>query len=200
MVFRTLELNIISAKDLKDVNLFSQQMSVYAIVSIIGDPLNPQITTTHIHRHAGRNPTWNIPVKFTVNESLAYYNRLSLEVKLISYRKFLPCSTIGKVRIPLKGLLDNPANAGHPFSYEVRKNCSGKSKGTLNLSYKFGDRFYALVTTNATKNDGLFIGMVLCLATFNKCDKDAPVTTIAIKMLPLVLMIIIILILIIFLY
>ncbi|AES65152.1 cold-regulated protein [Medicago truncatula] len=150
-VYRTLELDIISAKDLKDVNLFSQ-MSVYAIVSILGDPLNPQITTTHIHRHAGRNPTWNIPVKFAVNESLAYYNRLSLEVKLISYRKFLPCSTIGKVRIPLKGLLDNPANAGFQLSYQVRKKRSRKSKGTLNLSYKFGDRF-------------------LCSGD-NKCDKE----------------------------
>ena len=157
-VYRTLELNIISAEDLKDVNLFSQ-MSVYAIVSILGDPLNPQISTTHIHRHAGRNPTWNIPVKLTVKESLAYHNRLSLEVKLISYRKFLPCSTIGKVCIPLKGFLDNPTSASHPFSYQIRKKRSGKSKGTLNLSYKFGDRLYApVVTTNVTKNDDFFIG------------------------------------------
>ncbi|AES65149.1 protein SRC2 [Medicago truncatula] len=137
-VYRTLELNMISAKDLKDVNIFPQ-ISVYAIVSILGDPLDPQITT-HIHCHARRNATWNIPIKFAVKESLVYHNRLSLEIKLISYRKFLPRSTIGKVRIPLLGLLDNSAYAGHPFSYQVRKKRSGKSKGTINLSYKLCDK------------------------------------------------------------
>jgi len=70
----------------------------------------------------------------------------------------------GKVRIPLKGYLD-PANAVHPFSYQVRKKRSKKSKGTLNLSYKFGDRFFAPVTVNVAKNNDFFLGMALCLAT-----------------------------------
>jgi len=70
----------------------------------------------------------------------------------------ISASIIGKVCIPLKGLLDNPTNAGHPFSYHVKKKRSAKSKGTLNLSYKFGDRLYAPVATNVTKNDDFFIG------------------------------------------
>jgi len=37
-------------------------------------------------------------------------------------------------------LLDNPDAAGHQLSYQVRKKPYAKPKGTLNLSYKFGDR------------------------------------------------------------
>jgi len=158
MKYRTLELNIISAKDLKGFNLFSKT-SVYAVVSISGDPLNPQTATTYIHRATRRNPTWNIPVKFIVNESLANQNCLSLEVKLLSHRKFLPCDTIiGTFHIPLKVLLDN--TAGDSFRKvlcQVRKT-SGKPKGTLNLSYKFGNHVKAPTTKKVAKNDDF--GMV----------------------------------------
>jgi hypothetical protein len=136
MTYRTLQLNIISAEDLKDVNIF-----VYAAISISNDPFNRKITTTY----HGRNPVWNFPVKFTVNESPAKYYDIFLKVKLISRKKFLPWNTtIGTVYIPLKELLDNPAAAGHQISYQVRKKPYAKSKGTLNLSYKFGDRVKVL--------------------------------------------------------
>ncbi|NP_001351740.1 protein SRC2-like [Cicer arietinum] len=150
MEFRTLDLNILSAKDLKDVNLFSK-MDVFAVVSIAGDPLNPQTATTHTHRDGGKNPTWNYPVKFTVNESLANQNRLSLEVKLISDRTLSGNTVIGTVHIPLKELLDNPAGDSYrQVSYQVVKS-SGKPQGTLNLSYKFGERVEAPAIKPATK-------------------------------------------------
>jgi len=151
--YRTLKLNIISAKDLKDANIFSK-MSVFAAVSISGDPYSKQLTNTHYYPHSGRNPTWNFPIKFTINESLAKKNRLFLKVKLLSYNKFLPWNaTIGTIYIPLKELLGNPAAAGHQISYQVKKKPSHKSKGTLNLSYKFGDRVKGPTTKKAAKND-----------------------------------------------
>ena len=152
MEFRNLELNIISAKDLKNVNLFSK-MDVYAVVSISGDPLNPQTATTHIHRDGGTNPKWNFNVKFTINESLANQNRLSLEIKLISDRTLAGDTVIGTVHIPIKELLDNPAgDSFREVNYQVRKT-SGKSQGTLILSYKFGERVEAPAIKSAVKQE-----------------------------------------------
>ncbi|KAG5006042.1 hypothetical protein AAZX31_09G045100 [Glycine max] len=138
MEYRTLELNIISAKDIKNVNLFSK-MDVYAVVTLSGDPLHPQGATTHVHKDAGSNPTWNYPVKFSVNESLAKENRLSLEIKLVSDRT-LGDTVIGTVHVPLRELMDNPGDDGsfRQVSYQVMKQ-SGKSKGSLNFSYKVGE-------------------------------------------------------------
>ncbi|WJX27859.1 Protein src2 [Trifolium repens] len=145
MEYRILELNIISAKDLKDVNVFSK-MDVYAVVSISGDSVNLQTATTHIHRDGGKNPTWNFPVKFTINESLANQNRLSLEIKLLSDRTLAGDTIIGTVHVPIKELLDNPAGDSlRQVSYQVRTS-SGKAKGNLNLSYKFGEHVAAPAT------------------------------------------------------
>lgn len=152
MEYRTLELNIISAKDLKNVNLFSK-MDVYAVVSISGDPLNPQTATTHRHRDGGTSPTWNFPVKFTINDSLANQNRLSLEVKLISDRTVAGDTLIGKVHIPLKELLDNPSgDSFRQVNYQVRTS-SGKAKGSLNLSYKFGEKVQAPAMKTTSKHE-----------------------------------------------
>ncbi|MQL05536.1 hypothetical protein EI015_26035, partial [Escherichia coli] len=109
MEYRTLELNIVSAKDIKDVNLFSK-MHVYVVVSLSGDPLQPQKSKSPVHRDGGTNPTWNFPVKFTVNESLAHQNRLSLEIKLFSDRTVAGDTLIGTVYVPLRELLDNPGD------------------------------------------------------------------------------------------
>ncbi|KAK7329425.1 hypothetical protein VNO77_23593 [Canavalia gladiata] len=149
MEFRTLEINILSAKDLKDVNLFSK-MDVYAVVSLSGDPLHPQSATTHVHKDGGTNPTWNFPAKFFVNESLVQENRLSLEVKLISDRTLAGDTAIGTVYIPLKELLDNAGDGAsfRQLSYQVKMS-SGKSKGTFNFSYKFGERVDAPATKAA---------------------------------------------------
>ncbi|CAJ2662128.1 unnamed protein product [Trifolium pratense] len=152
MEYRILELNIISAKDLKDVNVFSK-MDVYAVVSISGDPVNPQTAPTNIHRDGGKNPTWNFPIKFTINESLANQNRLSLEIKLLSNRTLAGDTVIGTVHIPLKELLDNPAgDSFRQVSYQVRSS-SGKAKGNLNLSYKLGEHVAAPASLKSKKSE-----------------------------------------------
>ncbi|WVZ20341.1 hypothetical protein V8G54_007663 [Vigna mungo] len=139
MEYRTLELNIISAKDIKNVNLFSK-MDVYVVISLTGDPFHLQSATTHVDKDGGCNPKWNYPVKFSVNEALAKENRLTLEAKLISDRT-LGDTVIGTVHVPLRELVDNPGedNGFRHVNYKVVKS-SGKSKGSFNFSYKFAEK------------------------------------------------------------
>ncbi|KAF5181812.1 Src2 [Thalictrum thalictroides] len=137
MEYRPLEINVISAKDLKDVNLFSK-MDVYAVVSISGDLRSRQ--KTPVDHNSGKNPTWNYSIKFTIDENMAKQNRLILVFQLKSERS-LGDKLIGEVHVPIKELLDNLGDGKAPqfVSYQVRKP-DGKSKGVLNFSYKFGDK------------------------------------------------------------
>ncbi|XP_004508275.1 protein SRC2-like [Cicer arietinum] len=137
MEYKTFELNLTSAKDLKNVNLFAK-MEVYAVVSISGDPLHTQNTKTPIDKESGTNPAWNFPVKLTFNETLARQNRLTLEINLRCARNLAADKDIGSVQIPLREL-QNHTGDGKSFqhvSYQVRKP-SGKPKGAFNFSYKF---------------------------------------------------------------
>ncbi|KAM1749577.1 hypothetical protein PS1_010397 [Malus domestica] len=143
---RPLEVIIDSANGLKDVNLFSK-MDVYALVSVAGDPRNrKQKTKTPVVKDGGTNPQWNsYPIKFTVDEAALLHNRLTLNIKLVSERT-LGDTKIGKVKIPLKELLDSMGGGDAQkkqikhVSYSVRSS-SGKPKGTINFGYKFGDKF-----------------------------------------------------------
>ncbi|RVW55612.1 Protein SRC2 [Vitis vinifera] len=112
MEYRTLEINVISAKDLKDVNLISK-MDVYVVVSINGDSRSKQ--KTPVDRDGGTNPTWNFPMKFTVDESAAQQNRLTLSFKLRCERT-LGDKDIGEVNVPIKELLD-PAGESKPIQF-----------------------------------------------------------------------------------
>ncbi|TKY54140.1 xyloglucan glycosyltransferase 12 [Spatholobus suberectus] len=139
MEHRTLELNLASAKDLKDVNLFSK-MDVYAVVSLSGN----QKIKTPVDRNGGTNPTWNFPMKFAIDELLARQNRLTLEIKLRCERSLAADKDVGQVHVPLRELLDQTGD-GKSFqhvSYQVRKP-SGKPKGALNFSYKFEEKLAA---------------------------------------------------------
>lgn len=66
MDYRTLELNMTSAKELRDAN--SKKMAVYAIVSLSGK----QKIRTFVDRNGGSKPTWNFPVKFTLEVVLCW--------------------------------------------------------------------------------------------------------------------------------
>ncbi|XP_065863635.1 protein SRC2 [Euphorbia lathyris] len=138
---RTLEINLISAKDLNDVNLFSK-MDVYVVVSISGgDPQQPnQKTKTPIAHGGGTNPTWNFPAKFTISEPLAQQNRLNLVFQLRCDRA-LGDKDIGEVNVPIMELLDSIGDGKSMqfVSFQVRKP-SGKPKGELNFSFKFSDK------------------------------------------------------------
>ncbi|KAF0923453.1 hypothetical protein E2562_006350 [Oryza meyeriana var. granulata] len=134
MAQRTLELTLISAKDLKDVNLLSK-MEVYAVVALSGDPRSRQRIATD--RAGGRNPTWNATLRFTVPASGAG----SLHV-LLRAERALGDRDVGEVHIPLSELLSGASDGAVPakfVAYQVRKISSGKPQGVLNFSYKLGE-------------------------------------------------------------
>ncbi|KAK9139388.1 hypothetical protein Scep_009069 [Stephania cephalantha] len=142
MEYRTLDLTVISAKDLKDAGIFSK-MDVYVAISIAGDPRTKQ--RTPVHKDGGRSPSWNHTMKFAINEALANQGRLILEFQIRCERAFGD-KTLGEVHVPVKELLDNPSAASAAssaaasfVSYQVRTP-SGKPKGVLNFSFKFGEK------------------------------------------------------------
>ncbi|KAL6839909.1 hypothetical protein ACP4OV_029719 [Aristida adscensionis] len=134
MATRTLDLTLISAKDLKEVNLLSK-MEVYAVVSLSGDPRSRQ--RIQADRAGGRNPTWNATLRFTIPASGAG----SLHV-LLRAERALGDRDVGEVHIPLSELLAGAPDGAVPpkfVAYQVRKISSGKPQGVLNLSYKLGE-------------------------------------------------------------
>ncbi|EEF49866.1 protein SRC2 [Ricinus communis] len=149
MECRNLEITLISAKDIKDVNMFSK-MDVYAEVSIKGDHFNSkQKQKTPVDKDCGTNPTWNHSMKFNIHEASAQENRLTVQIKLISDRSFGD-KEIGEVHVPIKELIDHKAGDAN-VSYGVRTP-SGKAKGSLNFSFKFGEKFEAPLPTEKAKN------------------------------------------------
>ncbi|KAE8725233.1 P-loop containing nucleoside triphosphate hydrolases superfamily protein [Hibiscus syriacus] len=139
MEFRPLEINVISAEDLKDVNLFTK-MDVFVVVSINGDHRSGQ--RSPVDKGSGPNPEWNCSLKFTVDEAAVLRNGLSLVFHIKSERK-LGDKDIGTVQVPVKELLDEDNGNGkikRNLSYAVRLP-NGKAKGVLNFGYKFGDKF-----------------------------------------------------------
>ena len=140
MEYRPLEIKVLEAKGLKDVNFFST-MDVYVVVTISGDPRTAQ--KTPVDKDGGTSPKWNYQMKFNVDDALALQNGIGLNFKLRSERAFGD-RDIGEVFVPMKELLDNAGDGkgDRVVSYQVRKN-SGKPKGTLSFSYKFGDKFSA---------------------------------------------------------
>ncbi|PKA59325.1 hypothetical protein AXF42_Ash001419 [Apostasia shenzhenica] len=135
MAYRTLELTLISAKDLKDVNVFSK-MDVYAVASVAGDLRTQQRTRTD--RDGGKNPSWNAALRFPVPADPAAAGHVVIHILLRSERT-LGDRDVGEVHVPLKELLDGSAGGSKHVSYQVRNSSSGKAKGVLNLSYKFED-------------------------------------------------------------
>ncbi|KAH9683412.1 C2 domain-containing protein [Citrus sinensis] len=141
--YRALDLNVNSAKHLKDVHFISK-MEVYAVVSISGDhTIKKQKVKTQADPSGGSNPTWNFPIKFTFNESLAQQNRLTLDFKIKS-DGLLGDKTIGEVIIPIKELLDSSSSSSgdaKSMKFVTYQVCSSseKPKGELHFSYKFSE-------------------------------------------------------------
>ncbi|CAN4091697.1 unnamed protein product [Withania somnifera] len=141
MEYRTLEITVMSGKDLNKVNLITK-MDVYVVVSITGadDDRSNQKIKTHVDHDGDNNPTWNFPIKFTIDENAAVQNRLHLVFKLRCQRA-LGDKDIGEVNVPIKELLESPNTTGNKqfVSYQIRKP-SGKPKGQLTFSYQFSDK------------------------------------------------------------
>lgn len=139
MEHRPIEVKLLCAKELKDVNVFSK-MDVYVIGSISGDPRSMQRTL--IDKDGGTNPTWNHEMQFTFDESAARLNRLGLVFQIMSNRT-LGDKEIGRVYVPLKELFDVEIieNDKHRHVIYQVQTLSGKFKGQLEFSFKLGDKF-----------------------------------------------------------
>ncbi|XP_042518134.1 protein SRC2-like [Macadamia integrifolia] len=138
MEFLPLELTVISAKDIKDVNLFGK-MDVYVVVTLAGDSRTKQ--RTPIDKDGGTNPNWNFQMTFNIDEAAALRNGVVLVFQLRCDRSIGGDKDIGEVHVPVKELLDNAGEGktAQSISYQVRTS-SGKPKGQLNFSYKFGEK------------------------------------------------------------
>lgn len=119
-------------------------MDVYAVVSISGDPRGKSKQKTPVAKDGGTDPQWNHSMRFTIDEAAAQGNRLTLKIKLVSDRSFGD-KKIGKVFVPIKQLLDETAKgvgekSERTLTFAVRTP-SGKEKGTVEFSYKFGEKY-----------------------------------------------------------
>ncbi|KAG2570387.1 protein SRC2-like [Panicum virgatum] len=143
MAYRELELTLLSARDLKNVNLITR-MDVYAVVTISGDPLTRQCTAPD--PFGGRNPRWDATLRFAVPPTAAAAAGACLHV-LLRAERVLGDRDVGEVIVPLADLLQA---AGAPTSsesgpqqprlasYPVRKVHRWEPRGVLNVSYRLG--------------------------------------------------------------
>lgn len=145
-----------SAKDLKDVNVFGK-MDVYVVVSLSGDKTNKRNQRTPVHTDGSTSPRWGHTVSFTVDMAAARAGRLTLKFKIKAERTLGGDKDVGRVVVPVGELLDQVGAGGDgkpkPMSYSVRLP-SGKTKGVLEFSYKFGEQFTVAAPPAAKKMDG----------------------------------------------
>ncbi|XP_057792185.1 protein SRC2 homolog [Salvia miltiorrhiza] len=138
MEYRRLNITVLSAQGLKDVNHFSK-MDVYADVSIAGYPQSRQ--RTPIDKNSGTSPKWNHRMEFIVDEPYLTKPGLSLLFQIRTQSTFGPDKDIGSVTVPVHDLFTPAsASADRTLDYQV-VTPSGKPKGTLKFSYKFGEKF-----------------------------------------------------------
>ncbi|XP_048554767.1 protein SRC2-like [Triticum urartu] len=140
MAHRVLELTLVSASNLKDVNVFSR-MEVYAITSVFGDPRTRRCSQTD--RDGARHPTWDETFTFTVPPTPAKAAAAGayLHVLLRTERLFgLEDRDVGEVFIPVADLLACACVGGPPRreSYPVRKVHCTEHRGMLTVAYHFG--------------------------------------------------------------
>uniref|UniRef100_A0A7N1A044 C2 domain-containing protein n=1 Tax=Kalanchoe fedtschenkoi TaxID=63787 RepID=A0A7N1A044_KALFE len=148
MECRNLEIFVRSATDLKEMNVIGK-MDPYVSVYLSGDPNSKQ--KTEVDTDGGKNPKWKgKAMKFVINEDLAKSSDVTLVFKIMAEKPFGD-KEIGEVYVPVKDLLEDGSaeKAEKSLSYSV-KTPSGKTKGTLNLAYKLGEKF--TVENTATKD------------------------------------------------
>ncbi|KAJ4753557.1 Protein SRC2 [Rhynchospora pubera] len=142
MEYRTLDLTLISARDLKNVNFISK-LQAYAIMSIPG---SLQFQQTPVDRHGNKNPKWNYTANFFIPADGNLVDG-SLRI-LIRANRILGDKNIGEIYIPLKSLMPydgcNGTRAAYFASYQIRKAGSRKPRGVINISYMLREQLPSL--------------------------------------------------------
>ncbi|KAE8720544.1 C-8,7 sterol isomerase isoform 1 [Hibiscus syriacus] len=143
MDWTSLELKLISCKGLKAFNFF-QKLSAYSVVSMVVINEQSKKKEEHQKKHlqrqktsierGGKNPEWNHLFEFDLRglspeETDHVFLKFDLRADVLVDR------TIGEVRVPLKGLIDEYDGVVRYLTYQVR-NSDGKPNGVLNFSYK----------------------------------------------------------------
>lgn len=138
MEFRPLNINVMSAEGLKDVKKFSK-MDVYAEISLAGYPQSKK--RTFVDKNSGTNPKWNHRMEFVVDEPYLTKPGLSLLFQLKTESTFSMDKEIGSVTVPIDELFKPDSFTEERIvDYKVITP-SGKPKGTLKFSYRFGEKF-----------------------------------------------------------
>lgn len=138
-----LDITVVSADAIKNVNTFSK-MDVFVVVSVIIG-YHKIKNTTPVHKNAGTSPRWNHQIRFVVDEATVNNPGAAfLHFQLTSERTF-GNKDIGAVRIPVDELFsqwskDSQGGDERIMEYQVITR-SEKKKGTLKFSYKFGEKF-----------------------------------------------------------
>ncbi|XP_074278960.1 uncharacterized protein LOC141602840 [Silene latifolia] len=138
MGVKTLELTLISAKDLKNVNLIGK-MDVYVVVHLSDQPKSKQ--KTPVHQDGGTHPSWNYTMRFAVDEADAAKPGKFVVFQLKHEHTFGADKDLGEVMVPVRELFDSVGKdptAPQFLTYQV-KTSSGKAKGELKFSFKFID-------------------------------------------------------------
>ncbi|XP_078440835.1 C2 domain-containing protein [Wolffia australiana] len=131
---RPLDLTILSAKDLKNVNFFGK-MDVYAIATLSSNPNNPE--RTPVDRQGGKNPSWKgVTLRFFIPDGVDT-GSLILSI-VLRCEGALGDRHIGEVHVPVKELEAGAEKSDRVVTYEVRRP-SGRAKGALNFTIKIGE-------------------------------------------------------------
>ncbi|KAI3751821.1 hypothetical protein L2E82_22912 [Cichorium intybus] len=131
-----LDITVISASGLKNVNLF-MKMGVYVVVSLIsGNSVTKQ--QTHVSK-GNKNPMWSHRIKFLIEESATQNSTL---IFILRSRRVLGDRIIGEVSIPVRELLEcvpGSETKEQVVEYQVRS-IRGKARGSLTFSHKFKEK------------------------------------------------------------
>ncbi|XVF13814.1 hypothetical protein REPUB_Repub09cG0000500 [Reevesia pubescens] len=135
----SIELKVISGKDLKAFNFF-QKLSVYALVSIASDDDKKvdqrRQKRTPTDREGDGNPEWNHTIRFEVSKTLFQdCVNVFIHFELRHEGAMFGDKTIGEVDVPFKDLIQEFNGVVRFVTYEVRTT-DGKSNGVLNFSFK----------------------------------------------------------------
>ncbi|KAI9121457.1 hypothetical protein K1719_008490 [Acacia pycnantha] len=166
----SIELKIISCKDLRNFNFF-QKLSIYALVYIHSidpkrklDEKQAQRQKTHMDKEGGENPEWNQEMKFCLSwVSLHDCDHLFLHFDFRHDGLLIGDKLIGEVRVPLKDLILEAADAPGVIrfvNYEVR-NHEGKPNGIFNFSYRVIDKKQAETRVSMGNFEGKITGYPL---------------------------------------
>ncbi|PWA55362.1 C2 domain-containing protein [Artemisia annua] len=158
---RTLELTIISAGGLTS-------LSKYNVYVVVGTGTGGKKLQTHVLRSTGSSElTLNIPIKLTFNEAAGLEDRLDLVIKIKAVKWLFFSKTLGKVRVPIKDLMEGITEEGKEsqlVSYPVINGKAEPGSASLTFSYKFGKKFWHKVkapNTSGSKVETDFLAGVL---------------------------------------